>query len=313
MPDHDPGPDPMDKAYAQAEAVLNDEAARAARRERVLAAVAGEAATSAEPSTPRPAWRRGGWLAAASVAGLAALLTVQVYRPAQTPPPAASRAADAEVAATPPPASEAAAQAPAPRPIPVAPRGAAPSTGDIPLAAPAPAPPPLPLSEAAPPPPPAQVAREADAARAGAQAPRDVVATAKRREENLQERPERRADHLSEVVVTAQKVKPAPAPDFVVSPRAAARDAAKLHAAAAAGRTGDLSALLDQGVPIDAPDAEGETALMKSIQADKPAAAALLRRRGANLDRRNNDGDSARDMAAALEDAEIDKALGLEP
>jgi ankyrin repeat protein len=137
--------------------------------------------------------------------------------------------------------------------------------------------------------------------------------TAQKREQRLQERPESLPD-ISEVVVTGHKAaKPAPAADFVVSPRAAARGAEKLRAAAAAGRTGELSALLDQGVPVDAPDAEGETALMKSIQADKPAAAALLRRRGANLDRRNNDGDSARDMAAALEDAELDKALGLEP
>jgi hypothetical protein len=41
-PGHDlpDGPDPIDAAYAEAEAVLSDDAARAARRERVLAAVA---------------------------------------------------------------------------------------------------------------------------------------------------------------------------------------------------------------------------------------------------------------------------------
>jgi hypothetical protein len=41
--DHDAAPDPIDKAYVQAEALLSDEEARAARRARVLAAVAREA------------------------------------------------------------------------------------------------------------------------------------------------------------------------------------------------------------------------------------------------------------------------------
>jgi ankyrin repeat protein len=89
--------------------------------------------------------------------------------------------------------------------------------------------------------------------------------------------------------------------------------AARLRAAAAAGRTAEMDALLAQGVPVDAPDADGDTALMNSIQADQPAAAALLRRHGASLDRRNQAGESARDMAAAKGDAEINQAIGLGP
>ena len=74
MSEHDDAPDPIDKAYVEAEAmlgdVLGDDEARAARRARVLAAVERETATPAvapDTSLPsrRPDWRRGGWLAAA--------------------------------------------------------------------------------------------------------------------------------------------------------------------------------------------------------------------------------------------------------
>ena len=88
---------------------------------------------------------------------------------------------------------------------------------------------------------------------------------------------------------------------------------AKLHAAAAAGRLAEVSALLAQGTPVDAPDSDGETALMKAIQAHNSAAAALLRRHGASLDRTNRAGVSARDMAASIDDPEVNRALGLEP
>src|SRR5476649_969347 len=94
MSDHDT-PDPMDRAYAQAEAILGDEAARAARRARVLAAVAREAATPPAHSSPaikRPAWRSGRWLVAASVAGLGVFLATQVYLPTLNPPQVAPAA-----------------------------------------------------------------------------------------------------------------------------------------------------------------------------------------------------------------------------
>ena len=52
---------------------------------------------------------------------------------------------------------------------------------------------------------------------------------------------------------------------------------------------------------------------MKSIQADHPAAAALLRQHGASLDQKNHAGESARDMARAEDDSALDQALGLSP
>ena len=67
MPDRDDipeiGRDPMDEAYLHAEQVLDDEDARAARRARILTAVAQE--PPAAPSVRRPVRRYGGWLAAA--------------------------------------------------------------------------------------------------------------------------------------------------------------------------------------------------------------------------------------------------------
>jgi ankyrin repeat protein len=96
-------------------------------------------------------------------------------------------------------------------------------------------------------------------------------------------------------------------------PIAPSDEAARLRAAAAAGRTADMETLLANGVAADAPDADGDTALMKSIRADQAAAAALLRRHGASLDRRNRAGESARDLASAKGDEALDRAIGLEP
>jgi len=103
------------------------------------------------------------------------------------------------------------------------------------------------------------------------------------------------------------------APGVATSVGSPADQATRLRAAAAAGRTEDVAALLANGVPVDAVDADGETALMKSIQADQPAAAALLRRRGASLERQNHDGVSAREMARRAGDAELNQALGIDP
>jgi uncharacterized protein YjgD (DUF1641 family) len=50
---------------------------------------------------------------------------------------------------------------------------------------------------------------------------------------------------------------------------------------------------------------------MKAVQANQPAAAALLRRHGADLDQKNRAGVSARDMAGAMDDPELNRALGL--
>jgi ankyrin repeat protein len=74
-----------------------------------------------------------------------------------------------------------------------------------------------------------------------------------------------------------------------------------------------VEALLDQGAPVDAPDAAGNTALMESVRADHPGAAAALRRHGASLDRKNRAGESARDMATTQGDARLNQAVGLGP
>ncbi|MFI4934373.1 MAG: hypothetical protein ACHP7N_07125, partial [Caulobacterales bacterium] len=135
-------------------------------------------------------------------------------------------------------------------------------------------------------------------------------------------------DAVTEEVVTAERKASAPvsggnAPgaqdaavsEFVTeSPAPPPRDrGARLRAAAAAGQIGEVARLLRQGAPVDAADADGNTALMKSIQADQPAVAAILRRHGASLDRRNHAGESARDMATAKDDEALDRAIGVAP
>jgi hypothetical protein len=52
---------------------------------------------------------------------------------------------------------------------------------------------------------------------------------------------------------------------------------------------------------------------MESIRADRPQAAALLRRHGANLNRRNHAGQSARDLAKAKDEQGLDQAIGVRP
>jgi ankyrin repeat protein len=106
------------------------------------------------------------------------------------------------------------------------------------------------------------------------------------------------ATSSSEIVVTAEKRE---------------EPADQLRAAAAAGRTDEIRALLARGVPVDAPDSDGNTALMKSIEADQPAAATLLRRHGASVRHKNHAGQSAQDLAKAAGDAELDKAVGVKP
>ncbi len=64
---------------------------------------------------------------------------------------------------------------------------------------------------------------------------------------------------------------------------------------------------------MDSVDANGETALMKSVRADQPGTAALLIRYGASLDKKSNAGVSARDLAAQIDDPALKQALGLQP
>jgi ankyrin repeat protein len=85
----------------------------------------------------------------------------------------------------------------------------------------------------------------------------------------------------------------------------------KLHAAATAGDTAAIEALLARGVPVDIPDPDGETALMKAIKANRPEAVKLLRRHGASISVKNKAGRSALDMAADKDDDALYEALGV--
>jgi hypothetical protein len=307
MSDHDAAPDPVDRAYVQAETMLSDDQARAARRARVLAAAAQE-----PPATPavdpravrRPVWRHGRWLAAAGVAGLAVLIASHIYAPVvrqpQTAPAAVSAGPTSAAPAAPTPAAPAppaGAPAPGPRAAAVARAPSAPRTATVPTVDIAP-----PLPPPSPPPPPSLASAPQAFPAAAAPAPPPMP--------NAAVTAERRASDATSAFA---------APPAALSARSESSGGlapdrpAALRAAAAAGRAADVQALLHQGVPVDAPDADGETALMKSIQADRPQVAGLLRRHGASLDRKNDAGESARDMAAAKGDAALDRALGLGP
>ena len=119
-----------------------------------------------------------------------------------------------------------------------------------------------------------------------------------------------------------------PAPELTAAPEAALRvhratphpptEAltdldARLRIAAERGDTAEVTSLLAQGVAVDGPDADGNTPLMKSILAGRPDTAALLRRYGASLDRKNRSGVTARDMAKMKNDPGLDRAIGLDP
>jgi hypothetical protein len=293
MSDHDAARAPIDKAYIQAEAMLDDEAARAARRARVLGAIASDAKAVPVVSAPpkrRVSWAAGGWLAAASVAGVSALVALQL-----TPPPVAPRPsspAEAPVSAAPAPAVATAPAVDAPPPAPPAsPRAQVIPSPDVPA--------PAPLALAVPP-----IQTAAAPAAPAAPAPPPPA-------------PRARADGVEALIVTREARAPMARAESAEAAMAqtpgstspAAQE--RLRAAAAAGRLAELTALLAQGTPVDAPDSDGETALMKSIQANRPPAAALLRRHGASLDRTNRAGVSARDMAALINDPELNQALGL--
>lgn len=282
-----PGTDPLDRAYAEAEAMLADEPARDARRAQVLGAVA-QAAAPAPRAAGWTALARGAWLAAAGVAGLGLFVAYRILpspvsqlQP-QSPPRAVVRPAPAPAGPaeglTPPPAAASAPRTGPARAAPPERSSAAPQTAAPPMA-------PLPA------PPAARAQAEADSARAGDETS-GVVVTGQRREAKLS------ADTAPRTI-----------PDRPVAGEADA--SARLRAAAASGRTDQVGALLAGGLAVDAPDANGDTALMLSVRGGHPATAALLRRHGAGLDVRNHAGESARDMAAELDDPRMDRALGL--
>jgi hypothetical protein len=319
----DPGEahDPIDRAYAKAEAMLNDDEARAARRARVLAAVASQPAAPVETARRSSLlWRRGGWLVAACIGGLGLIVASQMYQPFWRPPQtrpatsAAPAAAHSPTAAAPATATSPA--PPAPSAIP-APRNAqAPAAVSAPPTATGPEistqAPPTPEAQAPPPPAPAP-AVSADRAAAFPQEKASAAPSAVARDEAAEAPKAARGVDRREAA-SGFAAPPATSMGSLAAPDAtAAERAARLRAAAAAGRTKDIEALLDQGVPVDASDAEGNTALMLSIRDNRPGAAALLRRHGASLDRTNRAGESARDLAADRGDAALSRAIGTGP
>ena len=315
MSDHDAATDPVDQAYDRAEALVkDDDDARAARRARVLHAVAS-AATMPHAGAPAPKrrspWRRGGWLAAASVAGLCVFLAARVYQPVRDqmspptiPAPAASGivasptpTASADHAATTPTGPRILLHRPTPAPVPASPtqaRLAGPAVQKAQTDAPPeafPAPPPAP-----PPPPPPPPSAPAPLAAPSTSLDEAVVVTGSRIG---------RRDFGAAAPTRAMQMSAAPLVGSAADP------GARLRAAAAGGRTAEIETLLAQGVPVDAANVNGTTALMDSIAAGQPLAAALLRRHGASLDRKDRAGMSARDMARTKEDPALNEALGV--
>lgn len=289
---------PLDEAYSEAEAMLRDEDGRAARRDRVLAAVAAAQAVSEPPSEPdlasaptapsppparRTAWRPAPWLAAAGVAGIATLIGVRLNLPPGVQAPLMEPAPE-------PPASQAASRAEA-----VAP----PSRPEARTAAPSPEPKPAPVS---PPPPPPRLQPHplATAADAPTIPPLPVPPVQARIEEP---RPPAAARAIGPSAEMAGRALHGPVPT----------EGARLASAAIAGDSAEIGRLLAAGVPVDVADEVGETALMKAVRANRPAAAALLRRAGADPARRSNAGISAQDLAAERNDPRMDRALDVAP
>lgn len=323
--------DPMDRAYTRAEALLADSNERAARRARVIAAVGRQPAKPAAAnlsSDRQPELRHGGWLAAASIAGLGVFLATRVYQPPPqpartmpTPPAISAPAAPPQDRKISPPSgaktSMRAEPSPAPRTLVPPPLAVTPPPMDIqPAAAPPPPPPPVLAAPRAFPsePSPSSVEeavvtaeRRASLKVAGNQAPTGAF-----RDENL--------GALSSARMAAKPAPPPPPPPppplaLEAKPTAGslATQTERLGVASTAGRLSEIESLLAQGVPVDAPDADGETPLMKSIQADKPAAVSLLLQHGARLDQRNHAGVSARQMAEAAADPALERAAGVTP
>jgi hypothetical protein len=298
--------EPVDQAYADAEALLADDEARVRRRARVLGAVARIEPARARGRRSAP----GGWLAAACVVALSLFVVVQIQ---QRPPSHAGAPPKAQIAQTggaaatgaapAPPPQAAASPSPAPSP-PAAPRvlaraaDAASAAADRPVAqSAAPASEKLAVG-------PSNSAAAKPAASADAGFAREEVRAAK---EPSSDRASRSEGRLGGMVAP----RPPPAPAAAIASPSDKAD--QLRAAAAAGRSDEVADLLAHGAPVDAQDDLGDTALMKSVRAGRIETSALLRRRGASLDRKNRAGLSVRDIAASLDDPRLDQAIGVEP
>ncbi len=290
-------PDPVDRAYSQAESLLQEQAERSARRARVLDAVAAAAQdtvtgpVSPPKSMPRFA-TRGGWLVAASLLVVSGFLVAR-FLPLNPPSPPMAQVPAAQPAAK---TEKMAALSPeAPAASAITPSESASSRSNSKASDQAPAREPAEssreqLAVAAPPP---AMAAPPPAAPEAIMAPPPPVPAAR---------------------MAAPPAAPAPMADMAKAIGEAGNGLVldQLRAAAAAGRMTEVQELLDRQIPVDGADTNGETALMKSIRAGQPATAALLLRHGASLDKKNKAGLSARELAAQINDPALNRALGLE-
>jgi hypothetical protein len=320
MSDHDAMPDPIDDAYAQAKALLADEDARAVRRARVLTAVANQlkaAPAVKKPPISQPAWRWGAGMAAAAIGGLSVLIATRFDQPGSiVTTPAAELGAEVPNGAPTPPS-------PPNSVAPAAPETSAPAVradrrGESFVAGSRPhdrtPPAPLPANRA-----PAPPGGPPFATPDVTSVPPLPVPPVEHRIE--QPEPPKAPPPEPGTVAAARLSGSTPAPPAApprafpaaesARPEAGGEQAARLRAAAAAGRLDEVTALLAQGASIDGADLDGETALMKSIKADYVEVAAFLRSRGASLDRQNKAGVSAREMAALKRDPRLNEALDL--
>lgn len=292
MSDHHPR-DPLDDAYVEAERLLEDDAARRARRAQVLAAVATTPADAPPAPVRRTSRWTSGWALAAGIGGLGVLVAIFVSRslpPGPGPSISTTRDAGVPIAASPPASVTATSSAspsgaettstappvsfPAPAlraERPATARAAPPPPTDVPPPPPLPLPPtpkPVPQTEAPPAPVPSHedTAQNSQTAEYGSEARAGLVA---------------RDDQA----------------------------AVALRRAAAAGRTEEVEVALSRGAPVDAPDVNGDTALILSVRGAHTATAALLRSHGADPERKNLAGMSATALASGSGDAKLEDAV----
>ena len=332
MTDDDPARPSLERAYREAEDLLDDEPTRAARRARVLAAVRSRAA---EPPAVGPRvvrqtpWR---WAAAASVMVTSTLVGLAVWQEQEGRTPAPDQAA--ETAIEPSPLDKAAArdepratgraQPPlAPRvslepATPVAPT-TSPEGGDRrstdassrvakshPSRAPA-----------------GEAFRSRDQVTPAGAAPERLAESLARRHQSAElaasgdARGSWPGDSPRAQAAAADPHQPARRAGRAVaasSPTSAAASLAgeRFFRAASMGRVDELMALLDAGMDIDRRDTgpAGETALAKSVRGGHRAAVQALLARGADPDRADHHGVSPRELAKASNDERLEQLFG---
>lgn len=99
---------------------------------------------------------------------------------------------------------------------------------------------------------------------------------------------------------------------FIIEPRLARNKRGRLPlivAYAAEGRTKEIETLITQGVSIDMPGPNGETALMMTCRNNQLQTAVFLLGHGADLTKKTKKGHDAADIAKLHGNAEIEKLL----